>query len=108
MRARSPHWEPMTDFDERDLVRLFVEAGFDAVGARYEILVTRQRRSAEQARRFLDQRGHPTGLTWREAAAEALGPGADEYLQAYLECRDGQVMTSVQAVLYLTAARTEG
>lgn len=105
MRARSPHYEPMTDFDERDLIRLFVEAGFDAVGAKYELLAARERWTAERARRFIDQRGNPTGLTWREAAIDALGPGADEYLRAYLESRDGQVMTTVTAVVYLTAAR---
>jgi arsenite methyltransferase len=106
-RARSPHWEPMTDFDERDLIRLFVEAGFDAVGARYELLAARDRWTAQRARRLLDQRGNPTGLTWREAAAEALGPDADEYLRAYVESRDGQVMTTITAVVYLTAALHE-
>ncbi|HTW02446.1 MAG TPA: methyltransferase domain-containing protein [Streptosporangiaceae bacterium] len=105
MRARSPHHEPMTDFDERDLIRLFVEAGFDAVGAKYELLAARERWTAERARRHLDLRGNPTGLTWREAAAGALGLDADEYLRAYLESRDGQTMTSITAVVYLTAAR---
>jgi arsenite methyltransferase len=108
MRARSPHFGPMTDFDERDLIRLFVEAGFDAVGARYEILVARARWSAGQARRHLDQRGNPTGLTWREAAAEALGPDADEYLRDYVAARDGQERISINAVVYLTAARHAG
>ena len=107
MRARSPHYEPMTDFDERDLIRMFVEAGFDAVGAKYELLAARERWTADRARRFLDVRGNPTGLTWREAAAEALGPDADDYLRAYLESRDGQVMTTLTAVVYLTAARHE-
>jgi arsenite methyltransferase len=107
MRARSPHVEPMTDFDERDLIRLFVGAGFDAVGARYELLAARERWTAERARRHLDHRGNPTGLTWREAAAEALGSDADEYLRDYVTARDGQEGTRITAVVYLTAARHE-
>jgi hypothetical protein len=103
MRALSPHHEPMTDFDERDLIRLFVQAGFGSVGARYEILVARARRTAEQPRSFLDQRSNPTGPTWREAAAEALGADAGEYLREYLTARDGQEMTGIKVVVYLTA-----
>jgi hypothetical protein len=41
----------MMDFDERDLIRAFVQAGFDAVGVDCEILVTRLPGTAEQGGR---------------------------------------------------------
>lgn len=105
LRAQSPHWLPMTDFDERDLVRLFVDTGFDEVRLSYKVRVARQRRSAEQVRRLFDLRGNPTGLTWREAAAEALGSDADAYLEGYAKAQDGRVRTHLRAAAFLTANR---
>jgi len=107
-RALSRRWHPMMDFDERDLVRAFAVAGFEAVGVEYEILVTRLPGTAEQARRFLDARGNPTAPTWIEAAMHALGPGAGAYLQAYVSSQEGRVRTDVHAFAFLTASKSAG
>jgi len=107
-RAQSRHWNPMMDFDERDLIRAFVEAGFDTVGVAYEILVTRLPGTAAQARQFLDERGNPTAPTWREAAVQALGHHASTYLQAYVSSQEGRVRTDVHAFAVLTASRGAG
>lgn len=48
-QARSAHWEPMMNFDDRDLVRWFATAGFEAIGLHYELLATRVPSSADRA-----------------------------------------------------------
>jgi len=106
-QARSMHWEPMMNFDERDLVRWFATAGFEAVGLNYELLATRLRSSADRANQFLDMRGNPTAPTLREAAIEALGPDAESYLDAFVAAHVDQSRRSVYAHAFLTATRGE-
>jgi arsenite methyltransferase len=105
-RARSVHWEPMMNFDERDLVRWFADAGFEAVGLDYELLVTRLPTSTDQAEQLLDRRGNPTAPTLREAAVEALGDhAADSYLRALVAANASRPRATVYAHAYLTATR---
>ena len=91
-------------FDERDLVRWFLTAGFEATGLAYEVLATRLPKSTDEALQLLDRRGNPTGPTRREAAVAALGPDADRYLRTYVEMHR-QPRTSVEALAFLTATR---
>lgn len=50
-------------------------------------------------------RGNPTAPTWAEAAYDALGPAADDYLRRLIEFRTGRPTRTVNAVTYLTATR---
>ena len=102
-RAMSPHWEPMTRFDERDLVRSFVAAGFEAVGVDYELLVTRQSASRAEVEHGFEVRGNPTAPTWREAAEAVLGTDAAGYLTALAAARADRPHTAVTASDLLTA-----
>ena len=102
-RALSLHWEPMMDFDERDLVRSFTAVGFDAVGLDYELLVTRQPDSRDAVERSFDMRGNPTAPTWREAADAALGADSGPYLAGLADARAGRSRTVVFANAFLTA-----
>jgi hypothetical protein len=106
-RTRSVHWEPMMNFDERDLVRWFTGAGFEAVGLDYELLVTRLPTSTDRAEQLLDRRGNPTAPTLREAAIEALGADAYPYLRALVAANASQPRTTVYAHAYLTATRDD-
>ena len=101
----SEHWHSMMDFDERDLTHCFTAAGFTAVGLVYELLDITYPMSEAEARQSIAMRGNPTAPTWAEAAYDALGPAADDYLRRLIEFRTGRPTRTVNAVTYLTATR---
>jgi arsenite methyltransferase len=102
---RSEHWRSMMDFDERDLTQCFVEAGFTVVGLVYELLDITHPMSEEDVQRSLVMRGNPTAPTWAEAAHDALGGAAEDYLHQLVEFRTGRLTRTLNAVAYLTATR---
>jgi hypothetical protein len=92
-------------FDERDLTQTFVAAGFAAVGLVYELLDITYQMSEDDVRRSIITRGNPTAPTWTEAAHDALGDDADDYLRTLIKFRLGRPTRTLNAVAYLTATR---
>jgi ubiquinone/menaquinone biosynthesis C-methylase UbiE len=98
---------PMMDFDERDLVRWFVEAGFTSVRLTYEASYHHGvfRASATQLLAGLRQRPNPLQLSYEEGARAVLGDAAEAYLTRYVELFRSQPGRSINAVAYVTAMR---
>jgi ubiquinone/menaquinone biosynthesis C-methylase UbiE len=97
----------MLGFDERDLVRWFVEAGFALVQLTYE-LTRGQRpasRSAAEVLAGLRQRPNPGTPSYEEAAHAVLGDAVDQYLDRYVEVIRSTPSAHMSAVAYITAAR---
>ena len=67
-------------FDERDLERAFVDAGFDSVDLTYEVVRRRTRPTRRDVWRFLTTRPNPNMVSYEEAAREELREEADEHL----------------------------
>ena len=102
------HWEheeEMMGFDERDLVRMFVGAGFSSVHLTYEHGFGRAPRPANQVVASLRVRPNPSMLSYEEAARAVLGDGADEYLSRLARLLASQPLSGVGAVAYVTATR---
>ena len=72
----------MTGFDERDLIRPFVDAGFESVDLTYEVSRRRTRGRPHEIAAFLTMRPNPNMVSYEEAAREVLGDAADEHLEA--------------------------
>jgi arsenite methyltransferase len=104
-QGQSDHWHSMMDFDERDLTRCFTAAGFATVGLVYELLDVTYAMSEQEARRSLALRGNPTAPTWAEAARDALGHDAADYLRRLVEFRTNRPARTVNAVVYISASR---
>jgi arsenite methyltransferase len=100
---------PMTDFDERDLIRLAEAAGFDDI--RLD-LVAEVRNAAEWRPRdwdvFLDSSPNPLAPTFREAMHAALTPDEQERLTRALrpQVEEGRGTTRF-ARAFLTARKPE-
>ncbi|HTZ93673.1 MAG TPA: methyltransferase domain-containing protein [Streptosporangiaceae bacterium] len=98
--------DPMTDFDDRDLVRLAEQAGFADVELDLRVTVRRQRAAAPWDR-FLRQSGNPNLPPLGEMLRSALSPaelGAfTAHLRPLVETGNGE---DRQAVAYLTARDT--
>jgi SAM-dependent methyltransferase len=98
---------PMLDFDERDLVRWFVDAGFTSVGLIYEVSYSHgaPRASAAQVLAALRQRPNPLQLSYEESAGAVLGDRAAAYLKRYVELIRSRPGRRVSAAAYLTAVK---
>ncbi len=101
--SQPPGADPMLDFDDRDLVRLAEQAGFDDV--RLDLRVTvRKGRSAVRWDRFLRQSGNPNLPPLGEMLQRALSPAElatfTAHLRPLVEAGLGERRT---AVAYLTA-----
>jgi arsenite methyltransferase len=106
-RTYQPDHDPMTDFDDRDLVRLAEEAGFALVDLELQVTV-KSSRAPVPWDRFVRMSGNPLvppladvldqALTEQERAEFAAhlrplveaGTGQDRMAVAYLRARDGE------------------
>jgi SAM-dependent methyltransferase len=95
----------MTGFDERDLVRHFVAAGFDSVELTYERVQRRSRAKLEQVSAFLTMRPNPNMVSYEEAARDVLGAAADQHLTALATSLCSQPSTSTSAEAFLRCRR---
>jgi hypothetical protein len=96
----------MMDFDERDLVRIFVDAGFESVELRYEY----EQRRAQPRRRdvllSLTMRPNPNMVSYEEAAREVLREAANDHLAAVAAALTTRSSTSATALAYVIARRS--
>jgi ubiquinone/menaquinone biosynthesis C-methylase UbiE len=103
-RIQPPDTDPMTDFDERDLVICAEKAGFSAVNAELHIEVKPPENSDWFT--FLHVAGNPRIPSIEEAMQQALTPGEAEtfgnYLRPLVESRQG---IHRSAVAYLWAVK---
>jgi arsenite methyltransferase len=106
-RTYQPDRDPMTDFDDRDLVRLAEEAGFALVDLELQVTV-KSSKAPTPWERFVRMSGNPLvppladvldqALTEQEKAEFAAhlrplveaGVGQDRMAVAYLKARDGE------------------
>ena len=100
-----PDTDPMTDFDERDLVRLAEQAGFGEVGLELQVSV-RNAKPPVPWDRFLAMAGNPKIPTMAEAMNQALTAAEitafTAHLRPLVETGTGQER---RALAYLTATR---
>jgi arsenite methyltransferase len=103
-RIQPPDTDPMTDFDERDLVAYAEKAGFSKIHLELQIEVKPHENADWSA--FLHTAGNPKIPTLEEAIQEALTPSEAEKLKNHLrplvESKQG---TRRFAVAYLWAVK---
>ena len=95
--------EAMMDFDERDLVDWFWEAGFQSVNLQYEYTRARGVRAPQLFSAWLRNRQTGTQLSYEEAAREVLGDDAEEHLRGFDEILSDQAAEVLFAHAWLTA-----
>ena len=103
--AIQPTTDPMLDFDERDLIVLAQQAGFDEVHLNLE---TKIKPSASETgwETFLRTAGNPKIPTVGEAIAQALTPAEAKEFRAYLRpLVETQQRLDKSAVVYLWAVK---
>jgi hypothetical protein len=100
-----PDTDPMTDFDERDLVRLAEQAGFDEVGLELQVSVKNSKPPVPWDR-FLAMSGNPKIPTMAEAMDQSLTPAEitefTAHLRPLVETGAGEER---RALAYLTALK---
>jgi arsenite methyltransferase len=103
-RIQPPDTDPMTDFDERDLVTCAEKAGFSKIDLELQIEVKPHENADWSA--FLHTAGNPKIPTLEEAIQEALTPAEGErfknHLRPLVESKQG---TRRFAVAYLWAVK---
>lgn len=104
-RAWGNRQDVMLDFDERDLVRWFVEAGFSSVGLKYDLGYGQSRTSVRQALQSMLARPNPHAPSYEEAARKVLGDAADGYLRRHARLIARQGVWNIGASAYLTARK---
>jgi len=104
-KYQPPDTDPMTDFDERDLVRLAGQAGFDEVGLELQVSVKNSKPPVPWDR-FLAMSGNPKIPTMAEAMDQSLTPAEiaefTAHLRPLVETGSGQER---RALAYLTATK---
>lgn len=105
LEERSEFFERMSGFDERDLVREFVEASFAPVTLEYEYHEERRRYAKREAAAYLSIRLIPGTVSYEEAARAVLGERADEHLQRYFDLLVSHSFRIVWAVAYLRGTK---
>lgn len=105
--------DPMLDFDERDLVRLVAEAGFEEIHLEYRLDIELMRDescfTSGNWQVFLNSAGNPKNPTMGEAFAQALSPEEQEKFEAHLRpLVEGNLGTNKIAVAYLWAKKNQG
>jgi arsenite methyltransferase len=100
-----PDSDPMTDFDERDLVRLAAQAGFDEVGLELQVSVKNAKPPVPWDR-FLAMSGNPKIPTMAEAMDQSLTPAEitefTAHLRPLVETGTGEER---RALAYVTAVK---
>ncbi len=98
--------DPMTDFDERDLLSLAEQAGFGEIHLELQVGVTPRQPMSWDA--FIHMAGNPRVPTLEEAMQEALTPdetaGFAAHLRPLVESGHGRARL---AVAYLWAVKHE-
>jgi hypothetical protein len=99
-----PDTDPMTDFDERDLIACAEKAGFTQIGFELQIEIKPPDSASWEA--FIRIAGNPKIPTLEEAMQQVLTPQEREtfrhYLRPLVESRQGQHRS---AVAYLWAVK---
>jgi hypothetical protein len=99
------HQDTMLGFDERDLLRWFVDAGFVAVHLSYEHQYVRRTRRAADILAALRNRPNPTMVSYEEAAYAALGDRAEQHLAEYTRALASEPIATDEPAAYLAAQR---
>jgi hypothetical protein len=89
--------EPMLGFDERDLVRLFEQAGFVEVGLNFLLRWRRYQLTPEQASERLHERGAANRPTIAELITARLGADAASRYAAYFVATAPQCPLAVRS-----------
>ncbi len=105
LEERSEFFERMVGFDERDLVREFVEAGFAPVTLEYDHHEDRRGYAKREAATYLSIRLIPGTVSYEEAARAVLGERADEHLQRYFDLLVSHSFRIVWAVAFLQGTK---
>lgn len=107
LKAEAKDSGTMLGFDERDLVRWFVEAGFASIRLTYELTYHHGAADRPVAAIVagLRQRPNPGMLSYEEAARAILGDAADTYLERYIQVLRSTPGTYLSAGAFITAAR---
>jgi SAM-dependent methyltransferase len=102
-RAAQPReLEPLLSFDERDLLRLFEEAGFASLDLELHVSVRREWKDIAWFDAHLDGSSNPRIPSLRQAITTALTPGeAATYIAYYRQAIATRAVTTRQAVAYL-------
>lgn len=99
-----PDTDPMTDFDERDLIACAEKAGFTQIGLELQVEIKPPDEASWEA--FIRIAGNPKVPTIEEVIQQALTPKEREtfsdYLRPLVESKQGQ---SRSAVAYLWASK---
>jgi len=99
-----PDTDPMTDFDERDLIACAEKAGFTQIGLELQIEIKPPESASWEA--FIRIAGNPKIPTLEEAMQQVLAPGEMEafihHVRPLVESRQGQHRS---AVAYVWAAK---
>ncbi|HEV2069897.1 MAG TPA: methyltransferase domain-containing protein [Acidimicrobiales bacterium] len=103
--ARWEARDAMVGFDERDLVRWCLAAGFEQVSLRYDLDYSCEPVAAEVLDNRLRGRPNPSMPSLHEAAVAVLGDGAYEFLERYRQVLMSQPSKMLRAVGHLTAKR---
>ncbi|HEV2810076.1 MAG TPA: methyltransferase domain-containing protein [Acidimicrobiales bacterium] len=101
-------WEArdtMVGFDERDLVRWCLAAGFEQVSLRYDLNYICEPVAAEVLDNRVRGRPNPSMPSLHEAAVAVLGDGASEFLERYRQVVTSEPSRMLSAVAHLTARR---
>jgi hypothetical protein len=99
--------DPMIDFDERDLVRLAEDAGFQRIGLELKIQVIRGRRGDWD--QFLNSAPNPLSLSLQEAVDRALSPEeAATFIDYMKSAFDNNDVSHRSAMAYFVGVKGEG
>ncbi|HEX5939044.1 MAG TPA: methyltransferase domain-containing protein [Dehalococcoidia bacterium] len=106
-RRRAPRHEAgFVSFDETDLVRWFIDAGFSSVKLSLEVTFEASKPRAREARALLAMQPNPGALSYEEAANEILGADATRHIDGVVSHMTKEARRTVGAVAYLTARRS--
>jgi arsenite methyltransferase len=102
--------DPMLDFDERDLIWLVAESGFEEIHLEYRMDIEPMMKASGCAsgnwQVFLNSAGNPKIPTMGEAFAQALSPKEQEKFEAHLRpLVEGNLGINKSAVAYLWARK---
>jgi ubiquinone/menaquinone biosynthesis C-methylase UbiE len=106
LQRRAPkHQANFVDFDERDLVRWFADAGFTPVRLSLEVAYTNKTPKLPEVIAWLKNRPNPGALSYEEAANEVLAGAAGDHLQRLATHIASSPRRHLGASAYLTARK---
>jgi arsenite methyltransferase len=96
----------MIGFDERDLVQVFIEAGFEQVGLTYEVGYGRTAPNPKLTVARFERQPNPNMPSYADAARETLGSRAAAHMGELNEIQRSRGGEFFGAAAYLTAKRS--